>query len=272
MPELPEVETVKNGLKEYCLDQIIKSTVVRQSKLRWQVPDDLSKLLSGQKINSITRRGKYLLFNLDQGTLIVHLGMSGIITVVKANTPIKKHDHVDINFSKNEILRYNDPRRFGSILYTDQDINQHKLINHLGPEPLSQDFNTELVVTKIKNKKVPIKTWLMNASNVVGVGNIYANEVLFLANIHPLTPAGKLTKSRCENLVFIVKKVIQKAIEAGGTTLKDFKNADGKPGYFKQQLHVYGRAGEACDKCSSILEEIKISGRQTVFCKICQPL
>jgi len=272
MPELPEVETVRRGLLPYCQNQIIKNIVVRESRMRWPVPSDIQTLTANQEIKNIARRGKYLLFELSSGTLIVHLGMSGVLQICDRNQPLKKHDHVDILLKNGVLLRYNDPRRFGAVLYTDEDIEKYFLLNHLGPEPFDQAFNANYIFAKTRGKKVPIKSWLMDATQVVGVGNIYACEILFLSNLHPFMPAGEITRTESEVLHKNTVAILHDAIKAGGTTLKDFKNAKGKPGYFIQQLNVYGMENKPCCWCGSLLENRKLSGRQTVFCPNCQPL
>lgn len=272
MPELPEVETVKRGLRPFCHKQQINQVIVRQPKLRWPIPNDIADQLTGHTIESIDRRGKYLLLKLDYGlTLFIHLGMSGVIRVVEPSTALIKHDHVDIVLSNNMVLRYNDPRRFGAILYTDQPIENHILLKTLGPEPLSDSFSGEMIYQNTRKRKLPIKTWLMHSHNVVGVGNIYANEALFLSKLHPEKLALQLTKAQCDKLAQTVKQVLTKAIEAGGTTLKDFKNTQGSPGYFKQKLFAYGRTNKPCLICGETLQSLRLGGRQTVFCPQCQP-
>lgn len=270
MPELPEVETVKQGLSEHCSNRVIESVIVRQPKLRWPIPKNLAGLLQGKRLISIDRRGKYLLLKLNAGVLLMHLGMSGVIQLVTQQTPVQKHDHVDIIFDTKLILRFRDPRRFGAILYTEAPIDEHPLLLKLGPEPLDNNFNGEYIFTHTRNKKSIIKSWLMNAHHVVGVGNIYANEVLFACGIHPSEIVGRLSEKQCQAIAKNVKQILKKAIKTGGTTLKDFKQTDGKPGYFKQQLSVYDRENQPCYLCQHILQAIKITNRQTVFCPSCQ--
>lgn len=276
MPELPEVETVKNGLLPHAKNKTISNTIVRQHSLRWPVPKDLDKILQNKKIKDIKRRAKYLLFYLEDenksksGILIIHLGMSGQLRVVNKETELKKHDHVDIILNNNKILRFNDTRRFGAVLWNSDNLEEDPRFNHLGPEPLTDDFNLEYILEKAKNKKTPIKNFIMNNSIVVGVGNIYATEALFYAKISPLKLASNLNKKEWQKLIIQIKKILTKAIDSGGTTLKDFTKADGKPGYFKQELAVYGKAGKPCGKCNYILEAVKQQGRTTVFCGVCQ--
>jgi len=237
MPELPEVETVRAGLTDVVVDQIITSVNIYQGKLRYAVPENLSQLLSQQRVLGLQRRAKYLLLRVATGTVIIHLGMSGRICWQDDVKPLQKHDHVDFLFTNGGCLRFHDPRRFGLILWQQGDNPfQHRLLNKLGPEPLSNDFNAAYLFAISRNKKRPIKTFLMDNHIVVGVGNIYANESLFKAGINPQRLAGNLTLPEYERLVVIVKDVLEAAIKAGGTTLQDFVNGHGAPGYFQQQF------------------------------------
>lgn len=270
MPELPEVETVLHGLKPQLEGAIIQDVIVRHHQLRWPIEPNLKNILLHQTIGSLSRRAKYLLMPVDKGTLILHLGMSGSLGIVSLNTPLKSHDHVDIVFSDTHLLRYTDPRRFGAILWTEKGPNTHPLLSLLGPEPLETNFNAVYLSKVIKNRKVAIKSLIMNSHVVVGIGNIYAAEALFLANIHPATPSGQLNKKDCDRLVKAIQFVLSLAIKQGGTTLKDFVNSEGKPGYFKQALQVYGRSGLECNHCKTILQSIKLGQRSTVFCPACQ--
>jgi len=270
MPELPEVETTRLGICPHLVGQIISHVTIRNFKLRWPIPANLNKILTRQTVHHITRRAKYLLFHCDNGVLIIHLGMSGRLTVLDNAESIGKHDHVDIFFDNGLVLRFTDPRRFGAILWTDQDIDQHRLLNHLGPEPLSTNFNADYLYPQVNGRNTTIKTFIMDGKNVVGVGNIYANESLFLAGIHPKTRAGKLSQNQCKKLVLAIKDVLEKAIVAGGTTLKDFRKSDGTPGYFAQQLNVYGRQGEQCVHCDNKIEHYKETQRATYYCPQCQ--
>lgn len=270
MPELPEVETVRLGLVPTLVNQTITQIIVRNPKLRWTVSSDLAKTLPGLKVLDIQRRGKYLLFKTRLGELILHLGMSGRVQLLAEPPAPQRHDHVDIIFSNGITLRYTDPRRFGCLIWTEQPAEQHKLLAHLGVEPLSQKFSARYLYEQAVKRKLPVKLLLMNHQVVVGLGNIYANEALFEAGVHPLTPAKSLTLSQCQRLVKVCKKVLARAIKAGGTTLKDYKNAQGQSGYFSQKLNVYGKAGFPCKICGALLVGITVSNRATVFCPQCQ--
>ncbi len=272
MPELPEVETTRKGISPYCQDQTVQQVIIRQPSLRWPIPSNLPELLEQQCIRDIQRRGKYLLFQFDHGTLMVHLGMSGSLRILLQPEAVQKHDHVDIILTSGHSLRYHDPRRFGAILWTEEPIEEHKLIHHLGPEPLSDQFTAEYFSEKCQGKKTAIKTFIMDSKVVVGVGNIYANEALFMSGIHPKEAAGNLSEGKRSLLVSKIRFVLERSITQGGTTLKDFVGGDGKPGYFAQQLNVYGRAGQDCPECGQTLQEIRQSNRSSVFCPDCQPL
>lgn len=270
MPELPEVETTKNGITPHILHKTVAQVIVRHPTLRWPIPKNLSELLTLHTVTAIERRGKYILLTINHGTLILHLGMSGVLRIVQNDTPVAKHDHVDIQFKNGTCLRFSDPRRFGCVLWTDEDPRQHDLLKSLAPEPLAREFNAEYLFAKSRKKTVSAKQFLMNNHHVVGVGNIYANEALFAAGVSPKRKAGKLTLNESTMLVTEIKKVLRKAIKFGGTTLKDFTNSDGKPGYFRNELQVYGRGGEPCPKCGTTLKEIRQGGRATVYCGKCQ--
>ena len=270
MPELPEVETTKCGIEPHLKNKHILDVEIRQAQLRWLITPELRPQISGQKVTSLTRRGKYIGIHMANGTVIIHLGMSGSLYLVQSDTPPLFHDHVDFKLDTGQWLRYTDPRRFGAILWTQEDWLQHDLIRHLGPEPLSDDFNADYLVAKAKGKVQAVKTFLMDSKQVVGVGNIYANEALFMAGIKPNRRAGLVSAKRYAVLVDCIKLVLARAIEQGGTTLKDFVGGDGKPGYFKQSLNVYGRAGKPCVTCQSSLLEIRLGQRSTVYCKECQ--
>jgi formamidopyrimidine-DNA glycosylase len=270
LPELPEVETTLRGISPIMSGSTVRDVIVRQNKLRWPVPSSLAKQLPGHPINSIKRRAKYLLLNSKPGTIIIHLGMSGSLRFVDKGMPAGKHDHVDIVMDNGISLRYTDPRRFGCILFEQEDINNHPLLASLGPEPLSVEFNDEYLYALSRGRSVPIKTFIMDGKVVVGVGNIYANEALFMAGINPKSKAGKISLPRYTRLVKAIKKVLADAIKRGGTTLRDFTNSEGKPGYFSQELQVYGRQGEPCVNCSKALKEIRQAQRSTVYCANCQ--
>ena len=273
MPELPEVETTKKGIQPYLENSTITGVIIRQFSLRWPIANDLADVLTNQIINRVSRRAKYLLIEFDKGTLMIHLGMSGSLRILDKLEQgiLGKHDHIDIELSNGYILRYNDPRRFGSVLWTSDPISQHKLIAHLGPEPLLKEFNAEYLQRQAQLKRCSVKTLIMNGKVVVGVGNIYANESLFLANIHPRTPAQSMSISQSVKLTEQIKSVLERAIKSGGTTLKDFTNSDGKPGYFAQHLNIYGRKGEDCFICKSRIQHYKESQRATYYCPLCQP-
>lgn len=270
MPELPEVETTKRGIEPHVVGETLVEVEIRQSKLRWPVSEEIAAL-KGQVILSVSRRAKYVLLEFATGYAMWHLGMSGSLRLVEAEDKdmFGKHDHIDWQLSNGKILRYHDPRRFGALLWV-EDIEDNAHLNHLGPEPLSDDFDVDYLFQKSRNKKAPIKTFIMDGKVVVGVGNIYANEALFLAGIRPTIAAGRLSKARYVALVEQIKTVLAKAIEQGGTTLKDFVGGDGKPGYFAQQLNVYGRGGEKCPSCDTLLKEIRQGQRATVYCSACQ--
>lgn len=268
MPELPEVEVSRMGIAPHVTNQTVTQIIVRNSKLRWPVPVEISQI-EGQVIRRVTRRAKYLMLETDAGYAIVHLGMSGSLRVLPAGIPPEKHDHVDLCLSSGEVLRYNDPRRFGAWLWQ-ADEGEHPVLAKLGPEPLSEAFTAEYLQEKAKGKRTAVKQFIMDNHVVVGVGNIYANESLFAAGIHPKREAGKISAQRLALLVDEIKSVLAFAIKQGGTTLKDFKNADGKPGYFAQELQVYGKGGEPCPRCDKPLSEVKIGQRATVYCSDCQ--
>ncbi len=271
MPELPEVETTRRGVEPHIQDHHISRIVVRDKRLRWPIPDELPQWAQDQRVLSVTRRSKYLLIHLDRGTLIIHLGMSGNLRVLMDDPTPTKHDHVDIELDNGTRLRFNDPRRFGAFLYTEKPLAEHELLKHLGPEPLTEDFTSDYLFLRTRKRKTKIKTLIMDAKIVVGVGNIYANEALFMSGIYPHKLAGKITKAQAQRLVECIKAVLAAAIEQGGTTLKDFVGGDGKPGYFAQSLNVYGRAGLPCLKCETIIKEMRTNNRSTCYCRQCQP-
>lgn len=272
MPELPEVETTLRGIQPHVKSYKILKIIVRQHQLRWPIPNNISTLLQNQTLISLERRGKYLLLNTTNGTLIFHLGMSGSLRILSHHTPSQKHDHLDIEFNNHKILRLTDPRRFGACLWTNEDPLNHPLIRTLGPEPLSKQFSGKYLWAKAQKRKLGIKSFIMNSRIVVGVGNIYATEALFAAGIHPNQPSSTISEKQYARLVTEIKKILQKAIKKGGTTLKDFVDSEGKPGYFSMHLKVYGRDGLPCVKCKTILEKIRLGQRGTVFCHQCQPL
>lgn len=274
MPELPEVETVKRGIESWIIGTIINRVEVRCRKLRWPIPINLEELVLQQRIKHIFRRGKYLVICLDKGSLLIHLGMSGrlrIFTEQQDRPPVGKHDHVDFYFENGVCLRYTDPRRFGAILWmSGSNPLSHPLLKNLGVEPLSDDFTAAYLAHQAEKRRIAVKGLIMDNRVVVGIGNIYATESLFLAGIHPLKPANQMTKQQCEQLVQVSKEVLRSALEKGGTTLKDFVNSQGKPGYFVQQLVAYGRAGLPCVQCNTLLKQCVIGQRTTVYCDSCQ--
>ena len=272
MPELPEVETTRLGIEPYLTNSQISHVVVRHFTLRWRIDKNLATILSGQTIYNIKRRAKYLLLHCDNGTLIIHLGMSGSLRIInKNNAEAGKHDHVDITFNNGYTLRYNDPRRFGAILWTTDSYKKHKLLAHLGVEPLTSALNGDYLYKQSRARTCSIKTLIMNSKIVVGIGNIYANESLFLAGIYPKTSAKKLSRARCITLASAIKTILKQAIKAGGTTLKDFSQSDGKPGYFTGALKVYGRKDEPCLKCKQgKIQHYKEVGRASFYCPVCQ--
>ena len=269
MPELPEVETTVRALKPKLEKSRIKTFELRNKNLRWPVPSNLSKKLISKSVSSLSRRAKYLIVDLESEYLLIHLGMSGSLRYLSNNISPEKHDHWDLCFENGMILRYTDPRRFGSIHHT-KDFKNHFLIKSLGPEPLSDAFNETFLYEISRGRKVPIKALIMNSRIVVGIGNIYACEALFDSHIRPTKKASRITKKEAKALVASVKKVLKKAIKAGGTTLRDYLNPDSAPGYFKIELKVYGRGDEECLTCGKTLKEIRMSNRSTVYCSNCQ--
>lgn len=268
MPELPEVETTRRGIEPHLSGRHLKDWVIRNAALRW--PVKIPQALQGQLILGVGRRAKYLLIHFDQGALIMHLGMSGSLRVLPADAPLLKHDHIDLLLDDGRVLRFNDPRRFGSIHWQPHPVMEHWLLCALGPEPLSDAFSGAYLKTTARRRKVAVKNFLMDAHVVVGVGNIYANEALFMAGIRPSLRAHTVTLASYERLASAVQEVLQQAITMGGTTLRDFVNQDGQPGYFKQSLYVYGRSGQLCKVCETPLKGLRIGQRATVFCPKCQ--
>jgi len=270
MPELPEVETTRLGITPLIKLQRIKKVIIRDDRLRWKIPPVLKTKLQQQQILDVKRRGKYLLFSTSAGCVILHLGMSGSLRYLRADTPVKKHDHVDIIFTNGDCIRFNDPRRFGALLWTTEDPLKHPLLVKLGPEPFSDEFNTEYLYRRSRKRSVAIKNFIMNSQIVVGVGNIYANEALFDAGIKPNIAAGRISKRRYKKLVEAIPHILEKAIKSGGTTLRDFTASDGKPGYFSQHLNVYGKNDSACTICGHKIRQITIGQRASYYCPYCQ--
>lgn len=270
MPELPEVETTLRGVSPWVLKQEIVAVNVYNYAMRWPIPTEVNDL-TGQTIEQAFRRAKYLIFKLsNQQHLLLHLGMSGVIRVVDANVELLKHDHFELVLSNGRAMRLNDPRRFGCVLLAGKNPIEHALLSQLGPEPLTDEFNGQWLKDCSKNKQLAVKNFVMNNHVVVGVGNIYAAESLFLSGINPKRAANNISYARYQLLVENIKSVLNKAIKAGGTTLNDFKNTDGKPGYFKQELLVYGRQGEPCFTCGTEIKNIIIGQRASCYCPHCQ--
>lgn len=270
MPELPEVETTRQGIRPHLVSHRVSKVIIRQRQLRWPIPGSLDRALPGQTIQDVRRRGKYLLLATRAGTAILHLGMSGSLRIVEGTTPAATHDHVDIVLGNGRCLRLRDPRRFGALLWTTADPATHWLLSGLGPEPLGNDFDGDYLYRRAAGRRLAVKPFLMDSKVVVGVGNIYASEALFIAGIHPLRAAGRISRERYDRLASAVRKVLQASIDMGGTTLRDFSNGAGQPGYFKQSLRVYGRAGEPCMTCGRTLLERRIGQRSSVYCTSCQ--
>lgn len=270
MPELPEVETIRRGLAPHLRGRAINRVVVRERRLRWPIPADLEALLQRQVIQDIRRRGKYLLMETGRGTALWHLGMSGSLRLLPTNQIPGKHDHVDILLDPALCLRYHDPRRFGSLLWAGESPFTHPLLRSLGPEPLGDDFDGDTLHRTGRGRVVAVKNLIMDSRVVVGVGNIYANEALFLAGIRPDRSAGKISRSRYRRLAGAIRAVLTEAIAQGGTTLRDFVDGEGRPGYFSQSLRVYGRAGLTCERCASSIRVQQLGQRATYFCPGCQ--
>lgn len=270
MPELPEVETTRRGIAPQVIGRRVTRVIVREPRLRWRVPASLAKALPGQTFRAVERRAKYLLLRTDRGTVLAHLGMSGSLRVVAHEMPAGAHDHLDIVLDDRRCLRLRDPRRFGAILWTEKDPGAHPLLAGLGPEPLGAGFTPDYLRQRTRKRRVAIRDLLLNSRIVAGVGNIYANEALFLAGVRPGRAAGKLTAAECTRLVNAVRATLKRAIRAGGTTLRDFTNADGRPGYFRQALSVYGRAAEPCRRCGVPIRLARLGSRSAFYCPGCQ--
>ncbi len=271
MPELPEVETIRRGVTPHILGRRIEQVVVRDRRLRWPVPDGLEARLQGQVVTATSRRGKYLLIHLDSGDrVMVHLGMSGRLFVLSPDTPLRKHDHVDLRLSGDVLLRLQDPRRFGALLLWPFDQPGHPLLDHLGPEPFDDAFDGPYLFQRSRRRTGPVKSFLMDGETVVGCGNIYAAESLFRAGIRPTRAAGRVTRREYEALAAAVKAVLAAAVTQGGTTLRDFAGAHGEAGYFQQDLYVYGRDGEPCRICQTLIRPGRIGQRASCYCPGCQ--
>jgi len=271
MPELPEVETTRRGIEPHLAGRRIAAVSVRDPRLRWPVREDLAAFLADRKVESVERRAKYLLLVLEGGDrVLIHLGMSGSLRLDDPRLPLRKHDHVEWLLDSGQALRLHDPRRFGAVL-TDHVDAPHERLATLGPEPLDPAFDGDYLAGRLAGRRVAIKQATMNASIVVGVGNIYASEALFLAGIHPRRPAGSLDPEECAALAAAIRQVLEAAIEQGGTTLRDFLSPSGDPGYFRQTLNVYERTGEPCRRCGTPVERVVLGQRSTWFCPACQP-
>jgi formamidopyrimidine-DNA glycosylase len=269
MPELPEVETTRRGLEPHLKGRTATGVVLRRPDLRWPIPPDVQARLPGQRILGIRRRAKYLLLDTAPGSALLHLGMSGSLRVLPGKTPVEAHDHVDIALDNGKVLRFNDPRRFGCLLWQPAG-ETHELLRGLGPEPLSDGFDGDYLFAASRGRKAPVKGFLMDQGIVVGVGNIYVAEALFEAGISPLRAAGRISRERYQALAAAVKRILVHAIERGGTTLRDFIDPDGTPGYFEQELQVYGREGEPCRVCRRPLRNAVLGNRASVYCAHCQ--
>lgn len=271
MPELPEVETVRRGLDPCCVSAQVRDVVVRDARLRWPVPPELAAVLRGRRITALHRRSKYLILTFDSGDrALLHLGMSGRLLVVDAQTPLRKHDHVDLVLDNARIIRFNDPRRFGALLLWPRAWDTHPLLSGLGPEPFDEAFNGDYLYRRSRGRRCAVKPFIMDAGIVVGAGNIYATESLFRAGIRPTRAAGRLSRADCIRLAATIREVLTQAIEQGGTTLRDFAGADGHAGYFQQQLFVYGRNGEPCLRCDTPIKRGVIGQRASFYCPHCQ--
>ncbi len=274
MPELPEVETTRRGIEPAASGQTIIQVVVRQNALRWPVPKDIGSRVEGAMVSHIRRRAKYLLLETDRGTIIIHLGMSGTLRVVDRETPVKRHDHVDLLLGNGVVLRFRDPRRFGAVLHTRKPIEQHPLLQRLGIEPVLQGHSAQSVGDHLhalsRRRRGPIKSFIMDQKVITGVGNIYACEALFLSGIHPRRGCHRISRERYHRLAEAIQETLTSAIEQGGTTLQDFRNSEGRPGYFRQQLSVYGRDMEPCTTCGRAIRRIVQGQRSTWYCPRCQ--
>ena len=269
MPELPEVETTRRGLEPHIVNRQVKSAHIYKKQLRWEIPGHLAETLKNKTIKKISRRAKYLLIDFKDGQLVMHLGMSGSISVVPTGEPLKKHHHFELKLDNDMGMRFHDPRRFGSILWQKNN-EQLNLLKNLGPEPLSYEFDDQSLYNLSIGKTKNIKAFIMDSNIVVGVGNIYASESLFLAGISPKKASGKISRDQYKTLTRCIKKILSDAINNGGTTLNDFSNVDGEPGYFSQILSVYGRNDKPCIRCDGTIKQIVQNQRATYYCPKCQ--
>jgi formamidopyrimidine-DNA glycosylase len=269
MPELPEVETARRGLAPHLEGRRVAAVVLRRPDLRWPIPPEVARLLPGQRIAAVRRRAKYLLLDTDAGSALLHLGMSGSLRVLPADTPVGAHDHVDLALEDARVLRFNDPRRFGCLLWQAPG-DVHPLLRELGPEPFDDAFDADYLFALSRGRKAPVKTFLMDQRVVVGVGNIYVAEALFAAGVSPLRAAGRVSRERYARICAEIRRILHYAIARGGTTLRDFLSPDGAPGYFEQELAAYGRGGEPCPRCGRPLKHAMVGQRATVWCGHCQ--
>lgn len=270
MPELPEVETTRRGIAPHVEGRRIARLTLRETRLRWPVLADLPQRARGQRVGALARRGKYLLMPVGEATLIWHLGMSGSLRLCDPALALRKHDHLLLDMEDGHQLRFHDPRRFGAAIWHEGDPLAHSLLSALGPEPLAADFDGAYLYARSRGRRIAVKAFVMDSQVVVGVGNIYANEALALAGIDPRRAAGAISAARYQHLAQAIREVLARAIDQGGTTLRDFVNGVGEPGYFAQQLQVYGRAGQPCLRCAQPLRMVLLGQRQTVFCSRCQ--
>jgi formamidopyrimidine-DNA glycosylase len=270
MPELPEVETTRRGIEPWVIGRRVAGVTVREPRLRRPVSPQLAAALTGQRIRSVGRRAKYLLLGTPAGTAILHLGMSGSLRICRPAPPPGAHDHIDLEFEDGRVLRFTDPRRFGLMVWTRADPLRHPLLARLGPEPLGDDFDGGHLYLLSRRRRAAVKSFIMDGRIVVGVGNIYASESLHRAGIHPLRAAGRISAARYDRLAGCIREVLGEAIEAGGTTLRDFTGGDGRPGYFAHHLSVYGHAGEPCPACGRPIRQRVIGQRASYFCVGCQ--
>ena len=270
MPELPEVESTLRGIEPCMVGRTVVRLVVRNPRLRWRVPQKIMREFSGQTVRSVTRRGKYLLLATAAGTAILHLGMSGSLRIVPATQAADTHDHVDIVLDNGDCLRLRDPRRFGALLWTRDSPEKHKLLRHLGPEPLSPDFTGDYLFNKARGRKRAIRDFLLDGRIIAGIGNIYANEALFEAGIRPMRAAGRIGHTQYDRLAQAIQATLERALKAGGTTLRDFRNGRGEPGYFQLSLSVYGRQAQSCSTCGTPIKAKRLGQRTTFFCPKCQ--
>ena len=269
MPELPEVETTMRGIQPFLQGRVIRQVRIRNASLRWPIPASVQQAC-GQRVLGLSRRAKYLLIECENGGLMCHLGMSGSLRICQDGDPPRQHDHFDLVLDSDNCIRFHDPRRFGSLLWWNPPYQSHELLRDLGPEPLSEDFDGRYLWRRSRKLSAPVKNFIMNGKVVVGVGNIYASEALYMAGIHPSRAAGRIALSRYQVLAAVIKDVLQHAIRRGGTTLRDFVHSSGEPGYFAQELLVYDREGQSCLQCQASIRRTVIGQRSSYYCPRCQ--